>query len=235
MTSGAAVASPTAHRQFAILTETVMIRPPWVKIVPNRLVVLLRNLRRQPHIPPTRTSKHHPGHQHVISETMYINKHRQIAFRIGFNLLKCGARTHPRMRAYLAVFRHTESKLITAEYVSAVSCVIEQAELRSCRGYQLTAHGQRHGAGINFNLSDLQQPEIATADAEIAATLLSLAPPVARTEWLGNIIVRAQLQSQDAVCLSAFRGEKNHRGRRQQRHLPNLTAEFKAAGCTTSK
>ena len=61
---------------------------------------------------------------------------------------------------------------------------------------------------------------------ETAEHRLDAGDELSRTEWLGNIVVGAELQAQNAVCLATFCGQENDRDRGKRWDLPNLTAEF---------
>src|ERR1700690_3060468 len=96
--------------------------------------------------------------------------------------------------------------------------VIEQAEFGS-RGWDLfAAHGKRHGGGINVNLVDLggqgRQGTLETAQDGLYA-----GHKFARAEGLGDVVIGAEFQSQNAIGLATLGGEKDYWDRCQRDRL----------------
>src|SRR5205823_580190 len=83
------------------------------------------------------------------------------------------------------------------------------------------------GASIDLNIADLHR-RLRQWPLKTSQHRLYPSDQLARTERLRNVIVRAQLQTQYAVGLSALGGEKHDRSRRKRGYVTNLPAELKS-------
>ncbi len=105
--------------------------------------------------------------------------------------------------------------------------VVEQAEFGGGGRNLFAAHGQRHRRGINVHLFDLGRQR-RQGPLETAQHGLDTGHQFARTERFGDVVIGTQFQSQYAIGLATFRGQKNYRNRCQRDRLPDLTAKFQA-------
>jgi hypothetical protein len=119
-------------------------------------------------------------------------------------------------------------QVVAAEDASLVAReVIEQAKFGGRGRDQAAAHHERHGRGIDFNVADFhgtrrQRP------LEAAQHGLDAGNQFARAERLGDVVVGAEFEAEDAVGFAALRRQKNDRHRREAGNLADAAAEFKA-------
>ncbi len=105
--------------------------------------------------------------------------------------------------------------------------IIEQSELSGGRGHRVAAHGKRHRAGIDFDVTDFDRP-LGQGPLETAQHRFDPRHQFPGAERFRDVIIGAQFQAENAVRFPAFRRQKYHRSWRQRRHLPDLPAQFKA-------
>src|SRR5579864_5945820 len=100
--------------------------------------------------------------------------------------------------------------MVAAEDASLVAGeVIEQAELCGRGGNGISAHGECHGRGINFDFADFHGAG-RQGTLEAAQHSLHASDELARAEVLGNVVVSAEFETEHAVGFAAFRGQKNY-------------------------
>src|SRR5260370_8082797 len=103
--------------------------------------------------------------------------------------------------------------------------IVEQTEFGSGGGNGLAAHGESHGGGVDLNFTHLQRTGQKRA-LETPQHRLDPGHKFARTEGFGDVVIRAEFQTQDAIRFAAPGGEKDDRDRGQAKSLPNGAAEF---------
>src|SRR5271157_269875 len=119
-------------------------------------------------------------------------------------------------------------QMVAREDTSAMAGkVIEQAELRGGGGNQLAADHEGHRRGINLNLTDLQGTG-REGPLEAAQHGLDAGHELARAEGLGDVVVGAELESENAVGFTALGGQKNDGHGGEAGSLANRTADFEA-------
>jgi len=105
--------------------------------------------------------------------------------------------------------------------------VVEQAKLGGGGGHEIAAHGESHGRGIDLYLADFQGAGRKRA-LKTAQHGLDAGDEFARAEGLGDVVVGAQFEAEDAIGFAAFRCQKNYRDRRQAGSLANGATYFQA-------
>ena len=94
-------------------------------------------------------------------------------------------------------------------------------------GTSVAAHGEGHGRGIDLDVADFHGAGRQRA-LEAAQHGFHAGNEFARAERLGDVVVGAEFESEDAVGFAAFRGQKNYRDRGQACSLADGAAEFEA-------
>src|SRR5580692_3992227 len=116
--------------------------------------------------------------------------------------------------------------MVAAEDASFVAReIIEQAELGSRRGHQVSAHGESHGRGIDFDFADFHRAWRQRA-LETAQYGLHACHEFPRAERLGDVVIGPEFETEHAVGFAAFRGQKNYGHGGEAGRLANGAADF---------
>src|ERR1700683_4472462 len=100
--------------------------------------------------------------------------------------------------------------MIAGENAAKMACeVIEQAEFRGGGGNGLPANGQDRGVRVGGDVSDFERAGRQGA-LKAAQHGLDAGHEFARAERLGDVVVSADLEAEDAGGFTALGGEKNH-------------------------
>ena len=104
---------------------------------------------------------------------------------------------------------------------------MQQAEFRGCNVRGLSAHGERHGVTMQFEIRSGnacgQRLFKTTKDCPYARC------EFASPERFGDVIVGAKVQAANAVFFACARREKNNWDAREVIAFANLAADFKTA------
>ena len=94
-------------------------------------------------------------------------------------------------------------------------------------GDHVSAHGEGHGRGIDFDFADFHGAGRQRA-LEAAQHGLDAGDEFARAERLGDVVVGAEFESEDAVGFAALCGQKNYGHGGEAGRLANGAANFQA-------
>ena len=101
-------------------------------------------------------------------------------------------------------------KMVTAEDASLVAReIVEQAELGGSGRNQVSAHGEGHRRGIDFDVADFHGTG-RQGTLEAAQHGLHARNEFAGAKRLSDVVVRAEFEAEDAIGFAAFRGQKNY-------------------------
>ena len=118
--------------------------------------------------------------------------------------------------------------MVAAEDASLVAGeIVEQAEFGGRGGNGLAAHGKDHGRRIDFNFPDLHGAG-RKRTLEAAQNGFDSGHEFARAEGLGDIVVGAEFEAENAIGLAAFCGQENDRDRGKAGRLANRAADFES-------
>src|SRR5579872_3722987 len=119
-------------------------------------------------------------------------------------------------------------KVITREDASLVAGEeVEQAELGGGSGNHAAADGEGHRRGIDFNVADFHGTRWKRA-FEAAQDGFYAGDKFTRAERLGDVVVGAEFEAEDAVRLAAFGGEENYRHGGEAGSLTDGAADLEA-------
>src|SRR6267154_3463303 len=105
--------------------------------------------------------------------------------------------------------------------------IIQQAKFGGSGGNGLSANGQDHGGGVDSNLADCKRAR-GKRTLKAAQHGFHTGHEFARAKWFCNVVIGPEFQTEDAIRLAAFGGQKNYRHSSQARSLADGAAELKA-------
>ena len=91
----------------------------------------------------------------------------------------------------------------------------------------VAAHGEGHGGGIDFDVADFHGAG-RQRTLEAAQHGFDAGDEFARAEGLGDVVVGAEFETEDAVGFAAFGGQKNYGNGGEAGSLADGAAEFEA-------
>src|SRR5271169_5715870 len=119
-------------------------------------------------------------------------------------------------------------QMIAAENASLVAReIIEQAEFGGGRGNQVSAYGEGHGRRIDFDIADFHRAG-RQGTLEAPQHSLDARDEFPRAEGLGDVVVGAEFETEDAVGFAALRGQENYGHGCQAGGLANSAADFES-------
>src|SRR5271157_4443997 len=103
--------------------------------------------------------------------------------------------------------------------------IIEQAKLGGSGRDGLSANGENHGGGIDFDVADLERTR-RQRTLKAAEHGLHAGDEFARAEGLGDVVVGSEFEAKDAIGFAAFGGKENYGYSSQTLGLTDGAAEF---------
>ncbi len=103
---------------------------------------------------------------------------------------------------------------------------LQQAELRRCQGNAAAADLHRVAGNIDLNVADLQMRSRLIPGPDPRQLLSDPDQELARAEGLRHVVVRAELESEDAVHLRRARRQHDDRDRAGHRIAPQDLAHL---------
>src|SRR5271165_2710065 len=150
--------------------------------------------------------------------------------RVRFDLLTNApyVNIHRARRHIMGVAPNRVQQLVAGEDSSRMPRqIFQQPELGGCRLLNLATHHQGHTATVNLDVAGLHNCR-RQRTLEAAQHRAHPRHQLARAERLGDIVVRAQFQSDDAVRLAHLRSQKYDRSHIERGRLANAPAKLQA-------